>query len=302
MEASIMGPRSFTFAAVTACLLHAATAAAYVRTVNKSGVPVFWDRGEIEVVVQVGEPPPGLSSRDVAQSAMAAADAWNAMAGPCSPMVLRLRFDLEAEGPAADDGVSRIIFRRGQWCRVPREVGEACHAHEALAFTHVFSTVDGHIRDADIEVNAVDFAWAASSPPASPASPLQDLQYTLTHELGHLLGFDHSCTTGAAATATDDRGWPVPACSAANASVRASVLYPAARSFPGPRVITDDDARGLCAVYQAPPAELEALPGGCSLVPPSHLTARAGPGLCFVAAVALGLFIRRRRRRSAPSG
>ena len=52
---------------------------------------------------------------------------------------------------------------------------------------------DGVIVDADIEMNAVNnqFVEIGKTLPASDGRNQTDLENTLTHEIGHLLGLDH---------------------------------------------------------------------------------------------------------------
>jgi len=68
------------------------------------------------------------------------------------------------------------------------------HDRNALALTTVTfcendtpSCPAGTIVDADVEVNEVLYQFTTGD-----SSPLNDLENTLTHELGHLLGFEHS--------------------------------------------------------------------------------------------------------------
>lgn len=80
----------------------------------------------------------------------------------------------------------------------------------------------GEILDADIEVNGADFTFST----ATPTPRLRfDLRNTMTHEVGHLLGFDHTRVAEATMFASAPRG---------ESSKRD--LHP-------------DDIDGLCAVY-----------------------------------------------------
>jgi len=72
------------------------------------------------------------------------------------------------------------------------------HSFATIAFTDVrYSTRTGVIVDADIEFNAASFLFTTvASPPCDEANQrtdcvATDIQNTATHEIGHVLGFDH---------------------------------------------------------------------------------------------------------------
>jgi MYXO-CTERM domain-containing protein len=109
----------------------------------------------------------------------------------------------------------------------------------------------GVIVDADIEVNAKNFVWGDV---ALQPGTKQDLQSTLTHEMGHLLGFDHTCVMAGApgAPPLDDMGNPVPSCDDASAAVRATTLFPSVTpNDVSKRTLEPDDQRAVCTTYPA---------------------------------------------------
>jgi uncharacterized protein (TIGR03382 family) len=63
--------------------------------------------------------------------------------------------------------------------------------------TTTFDTNSGQIFDADVEMNAASFIFTTvDSPPCAPGGYHQgcvatDIQNTMTHEIGHMLGLDH---------------------------------------------------------------------------------------------------------------
>src|SRR5262245_48576128 len=176
---------------------------AYVRTTTKSGAALRWSGECIPLLVHAGQPPAPLSTDMVMNAAATAAVAWSRSAVGCTELMIAAGRSDAATGPASKDGTNAVILRRGKWCREPREPGEPCHDPTALAITTVTAQErDGIIVDADVEVNTVDFAWAdlVTNPqpdcvPLASGScdPPQDLQNTLTHELGHVIGLDHNC-------------------------------------------------------------------------------------------------------------
>src|SRR5262249_54463353 len=81
--------------------------------------------------------------------------------------------------------------------------------------TTTFNTTTGQIFDADMELNAESFQFAVLD--ASGGGPSTDIENTVTHELGHLLGLDHTCDDGLRSDAhgnppVDNNGQTIPRC------------------------------------------------------------------------------------------
>ncbi len=100
--------------------------------------------------------------------------------------------------------------------------------------TTTFNHATGEVVHADIELNGASFVFTAiDSPPCDKEEPVSrpsscvavDVQNTLTHEVGHLLGLDHSLDTDATMFHTADLGETQK------------------------RDIDPDDAAGLCFIY-----------------------------------------------------
>ncbi|WP_163999544.1 matrixin family metalloprotease [Pyxidicoccus caerfyrddinensis] len=153
-----------------------------------------------------------------------------------------------------------ILLREGA-CTSPAQTDCWAHAPETVALTTVtFEQRTGRVLDADIELNAVFFSSA----------PTQDLQGTLTHELGHALGLDH--------TSDPD-----------------STMYPTPASGTATRTLDDDSRQAMCDIY--PPGapaqdciEEEEDPHGCS-----NSVAGATPVISGL--LALLVLLRQRARR-----
>ncbi len=74
--------------------------------------------------------------------------------------------------------------------------------YQAIALTTVtYSTNTGEIMGADIEVNTADYEFTNSDD-----NVVHDLRNTLTHEVGHFLGLDHSSNAEATMYATAREG------------------------------------------------------------------------------------------------
>jgi hypothetical protein len=292
-----------TFAFATVLALWSPDAGAYVRTVTSIGAPMFWNRTVITINAYLGDPPDPLTSQDVLYAAQSAANAWSRDRVGCTSLELRVAATQEASAPVLLDNVSRMTFRRENWCKDPQVPGEPCYDPLALAVTSVFARKsDGEIIDADVELNAVTFKWADVARNPGDSGNVQDLQNTLTHEFGHLIGLDHTCfIEGTRPGAVDDRGQLVPSCGHASDEVKATTMFAAV--IPGDlerRSLSPDDLRAVCAVYPPVDLNLEAAPQGCS-VSSGRRSATGWAALGLALALSSFRRARRRARGSRPS-
>jgi MYXO-CTERM domain-containing protein len=160
---------------------------------------------------------------------------------------------------------------------------------------------DGMLLDADIEVNTELNRFSARS---GGVANRYDLESTLTHELGHVLGLDHPCFVPApkkpdATWPTDHEGNQVPNCSSAiPAWMKQLTMYNF--GFKGSTVMRepkDDDVLGICSLYPKPSDPGQCIAAdpltrdGCQVAPNGQ-----SPGLVWLL-LFLGLFSFARRRR-----
>ena len=106
--------------------------------------------------------------------------------------------------------------------------------------TVLHDSKSGEIVDTDIELNGVDYTWTTST---TTGVILTDVQNAMTHEIGHVLGLEHSAE-------------------------ELSVMYPSSKDGElKKRQITQDDIDGLCALYPVDGEDLwcqpETTSGGC---------------------------------------
>jgi len=168
-------------------LLLPTPAAAYRRsTVDDipDGIPLYWQTSRIEVHLAAGSVP-GVAAEDAVLAFQRSLRTWS-LAGGCTSVVLVDGGDVSGLSTNLDrttpDMENRVVFRDADW---PAELGP-----ETLALTSaVYRRTTGQIVDADIDVNAVDHVWSTGTPAVTGHD---DVENTLTHELGHALGFAHS--------------------------------------------------------------------------------------------------------------
>ncbi|TVR04993.1 MAG: hypothetical protein EA398_00700 [Deltaproteobacteria bacterium] len=136
-----------------------------------------------------------------------------------------------------------VLFREDQW-----RAGDSAPIIALTSVTYIVRT--GEILDADIEVNAAHFDVGIVENPFT-SRHIVDLQNALTHEIGHLLGLDH--------TSPDDRFVGDPD------TWQEAAMHALTR--PGEtrkRTLHEDDIAGVCDIY---PADVGHPDGDCRLDP-----------------------------------
>jgi hypothetical protein len=283
--------------AAVAALILPAPASAYVRSRSADGrFDIIWPDPQITLTVRTGGTA-AIPPEDFVAAVTRAAATWSDPALASSVVFTVVSVD-EASTDPTYDHVNSISFRSSSW-------DPPYYAHGELALTTV-STLDGRIVDTDTELNAFDpMTWAIlpDDPAVAAGSSDIDVQNTVTHELGHVLGLDHPCYLGN--TPPDppevtNEGAPVPSCAdpALPASVRDATMFPSARTGSiGARTLSPDEVLALHDLYPAGQAPVvdgppEASAGGCAVA--GEAGAPSGAALSAVA-----LLMARARRRHA---
>jgi hypothetical protein len=168
---------------------------------------------------------PGIELYEVREAIRASFDAWEDV--PCSYFLIEetALATCAKIGFYQDKGNNNlVVWRTSNW-----HVDEF-HVPNAMALTTLsYDDNSGQILDADIEFNGEEFVFGLDGEPDKA-----DIRNTATHEIGHMLGLDHSTVDGA--------------------TMNLSAL-------PGDidkRTLEPDDEEGLCALYP-----IERDPGVC---------------------------------------
>jgi hypothetical protein len=293
-------------------LLVASAAYGYVRSRTDKGVAVFWpgscvwiepdSRGSIDLPIDIVQQ---VLTKSVAN--------WQGVTFDAGCSYLKLNIDSPVQLEATLDHINAVRFRNDKWCR-PADSGaaEMCFSPAAAAITTVFYNADGTIVDADIELNELNFTFVWLPSTVTPRSGTQeaDLENTLTHELGHLQGLDHTCWDHVNATdPVDDKGQPIPDCDDVTAmkvppaqyqQIVQSTMY----NFANPgeiikRMPKADDIAGICGIY---PKSND--PMSCNRPPPvgtgcsvGYSRRPVGAGMALLALALMALACSRIRRR-----
>jgi MYXO-CTERM domain-containing protein len=293
--------RASQLAFALASLTIAAPAAAYVPYRTDSGTVFRWPQSCVPMVAYPNDFVAMMPMGEIMGALDASAAAWSAGSNPCTYLQITISSSAAATPRAKIDGSNNIIFRTTSWCKLT-DTG-ACdplfpYDPAALALTSVSAgSTSGTIRDVDMEVNGLTFAWAdLVTHPELQNMPFHDLQNAVTHEVGHVIGLVHTCYLDPPPD-LDHTGQPIPDCSNASPDIRATTMFPSAN--PGDvekRTLEPDDVLGLCETY--PAAQDPKACGtedGCSCAAASAPASGVGSVL-ILAMIAVALRVRRRPR------
>jgi len=311
--------RVLTLAVVSGWLSAGTPAAAYVRArTDVTQSPYFWS--DPRRILELATPPDGIgiSSDDLRKAAGTALRSWSQPAIECTDVLLQLAESAVSDQSAKRDGHNRIVVRTDAWCRDPVLMTN-CHDSSQVALTTWFVLNnpgvenDGQILEADIELNAVDYAFAMIPDGTINARDYldhYDLTSALTHEAGHFIGLAHNCRGSNDPLFLDDLGLVAPECtsSAAQKSViLGATMYPKINPVDvGERTLTVDDAKAPCDIYPRGSLPPDRWIGSLNCAVASPVEAGSGNGaatryrgetiLCALG-IAFGIARRRSRRR-----
>jgi hypothetical protein len=207
--------------AVVALLLVGVAASAawgYVRSRTPKGIGVTWS-GTCVFMQPDSTGSPDLPLPEIITTLQQSMANWQNAVG--SQAYLKLMYMDPAPLEAHLDGANIVKFRTDRWCHPNDEQQQnICYSSAAAGITTVFFIQDGSdhagtILDADIELNDINFTFAIlpTTTQPRPGTQIADLENTLTHELGHVQGLDHTCKDSATPPQeVDENGNPPPPC------------------------------------------------------------------------------------------
>ncbi len=253
----------------------------FVRTANSTGADIYWKSGcaFLSVAVEGSTQISGDREFVIVDEVIAH---WVQETRSCST------FDIVNEGTedreVGLDGINLIKFREEFWCRpASGNDPQECYDQAAAGLTTLFFIDDagsgrnGEIIDADIEFNGVQFAFAADGTTSGTQDCEADFANTLTHELGHFVGLDHTCWTNGPRL-LDDEGKEVPSCSGNGLGPK--VIDATMYNFQScgetlKTTLTADDVAGFCSMYPS-----ASTPESCNRadIEPAGCCSIAGPG------------------------
>jgi len=282
------------------CVLVSNDASAYVREVTSTLIPVAWKNPRVAMHLFVDAPPGMLTADQYMQAATAGATAWSLPAVSCTTVQMTMVAEPGVIADVAYDKMNNISFRTEAWCSPavpPEDVRDPtlCYSHSALAVTTIFKNKNtGEILDADIAINGVDFAWGdLVGAPEQAAGGAVDFQNMLTHELGHVLGLDHSCSLYGQDRLLDNTGSLELDCGSPELpqAIADSTMFPSVSlKDTARRSLEADDIQGICDIYTPPHG------GGCAIAEDKGGLAKSIPTATLVLAIGLLALVYRRGR------
>jgi len=282
----------------------------FVRTgPTKAGHYLFWESGCAFITIDSAGTT-ALSGDQEFPIIDAAINTWNDAAASCAWKHLFSEGKQPVEVDAKDR-INVLKFRDTSWCRpATKDDAARCYVPESAGITTATYINDGGARDgaivdADIEINGVNFAIAVAGQTLATgrAGGIAELQNTLTHELGHFQGLEHTCLADNDPPRVDNQGRQVPPCSSRNLDpsiVEATMYNFQTNGETKKETLESDDIAAICSIFSksAPQGTCEPVStGGCC-------SASDGPGgaLALTGLVGLGIWGRRRKNRDLTPG
>jgi len=213
------------------------------------GAPLHWVLKEI--VLHPILPRHKITTTDFLEALRFGVAAWNTALKGCQAPRLQLGAPVDNLRKVRQDATSMVVLREGFWCGDEDNKLEHCYDPTVEAITSIYpehnpgQPENGAVREADIEINAVNYDWS----PDSQRANARNLRALITHELGHVLGLDHACNTTEAVVNKQVQNPTAPVCDSANTS--GAIMYPHVTqnpTYPTP-VPGGSEAELLCAIY-----------------------------------------------------
>jgi hypothetical protein len=299
---SLLTDHAWAFCRATTCNPETANCPRDADTCTEAGAPLYWASSCLTLSVQSdGSPSQGIDYEATVGVVQRALDAWTSVdcAGKGAPSIRAEISDAVEcrKSELNDDGrnANIVMFREDDWPYVGAE--------DAFALTRVrFGADSGQIWDVDIELNATE------EKALSVGDPVQgdDLDSIMTHEVGHLLGLDHTLDADATMFARYVSGDDSLRTLEADDIAGICAMYPPNRNATTASCEQRGGFSPLCGADQPPepsddpknpPTDDE--PGGCSL---SRPRAPVGSPLRVGASLVVSLFLLARRSRRRRGG
>ena len=166
---------------------HAAHAYTYYVS-DLNGVPVRWFKNPVEIKISTVEPM-DVSWLDLDGALRRSMETWNAVDQCTLPLLVHSGTTDVTIGEAPEE-IDAFAENTVLPIHSPEVWSSKGYSSSLLAITSLtYDRQSGVLVDADIEINDWNHIFSSQD---SAVQGANDLENTLTHEIGHLLGMDHS--------------------------------------------------------------------------------------------------------------